>query len=143
MKPVDRRNYIKELLEAGFLSKDNCMKILNGEPMDKRIEYLVDDRIIVTDRTHYNHNKIGRITRYDHEDNSYMIEFVEDTAYGEHTTNVWFFGIEQFQHAKAELKDPSRCRHTWKEELWFTSKIIKTCTKCQMRYEDYDDGLPF
>lgn len=36
---------------------------------------------------------------------------------------------------KIELDD-SKCKHEWKEDKWFTSRVYVTCKKCGARQED-------
>ena len=55
--------------------------------------------------------------------------------------NAWSWDYDPYYYdsdsssSKSETKE-EKCRHEWKEEVYFTSRIFKTCSKCGAKWED-------
>lgn len=106
------------------------------------IKYSTGDRVRITEQFDPNYGMIGTILRHDEEDSSYLIEFEYNGGlFGSCKNTDWYCGTEDFVHANKPTyatKETSGyyCRHEWREDKWFTSKVFKTCKLCGAKAED-------
>jgi hypothetical protein len=109
------------------------------------IQYNAGDKVRITEPFDDNFGMIGKIIRYDQDDDSYLIEFEFDGPFGNGTTTDWYYGTNEFVHADKPsnhfnlpppVPNAGYCRHEWREDSFFTKAVYKTCKKCGARYED-------
>ncbi len=108
-------------------------------------DYKVGDKVRITELWDGNFGAIGKILRYDQDDDSYLIEFQYDTISGHCARSDWYYGDDKFvladqpENMKPYIGvDYAYCSHKWKVDYKsiFTNAEYYSCERCGKKKEE-------